>query len=110
MLTVTTTDGGSQGGTLLTMTLGIDVWRKEGSSGCRANQATMMSRITTNFRAGEMRNGRRGGMERVGRTNDVEKTVTTLVVGQRKELDVKGRRDDMEEEKITCTGRGLRAS
>ena len=110
MLTVTTTDGGSQGGTLLTTTLGIDVWRKEGSSGCRTNQATRMSRITTNFRAGEMRNGCRGGMERVGRTNDVEKTVTTLVVRQRKELEVIVRNDDTEEKKITRTGRGLRAS
>ena len=73
-------------------------------------EASWKSRITTNFRAGEMRNGRRGGMERVGRTNDVEKTVTTLVVGQRKELDVKVRRDDTEEEKITCTGQGLQGS
>lgn len=69
-----------------------------------------MSRITTNFRAGEMRNGRSGGMERVGGTNDVEETVTTLAVGQRKELYESVRNEDTEEEKISRTGRGLRAS
>ena len=107
---MTTTDGSSQGGTLLTTTLGIYIRRKEGSIGCCANQATRMSRITTNFRAGEMRNGRSGGMERVGGTNNVEKTVTTLAVGQRKELYESVRNEDTEEEKISRTGRGLRAS